>query len=228
MSGFFGLLMIQAVVAIGQSGTAEPVSPLLEQPPAAVDVQAPEQLSSVPTADQTTAPQLSSEGRVVRSPVQLSDPDDRPSSSQVYRGARTAAPSEALSRPADGRTGAVAPVQGRDRCDPEARPASSSSMCANVIETRSEQFRRADPALLSPEQRLLVEQRTREGSSASAVRRIASGTVDPNSVEDQAIAAITLDNLASPPPPPAEPKKELPTGADSLINAIVNRIQPQN
>src|SRR3546814_9562514 len=36
---------------------------------------------------------------------------------QLYRGGPTALASEALSRPSDGRTGAVTPVTGEDRCD---------------------------------------------------------------------------------------------------------------
>src|SRR3546814_10365041 len=69
-------------------------------------------------------------------------------------------------RPSDGRTGAVTPVTGEDRCDAakQDKDKARQEACAKVIETRAAEFTRPDPTILSPEQRLLVDQRLRERS----------------------------------------------------------------
>lgn len=157
---------------------------------------------------QAQEPQLTSEGRSVRTPLQL------------YQGGRTALPSQALSRPSEGRTAAVAPVGGTDRCDEVATNAADRAACAHVIETRSAEFERPDPVTLSPEQRLLVEQRLRE---VPASRRLASTGLDPNSLEEQAVASLTL----RPTPPderdkPEDERSASEAAAAALVNAIVN------
>lgn len=222
------ILALHAAVAEAHQPGSGPADAILENPAR----EGGERVGSSqidPDGDALVAePQINPEQREVRPPPQLTSPTDRAPPGQVFRGTRSAAPAEPLSRPADGRTGTVTRVGGRDRCDPaESATARGDQACANVIETRSEEFRRSEAAVLSPEQRLLIEQRARDRSSASAARRIATGAVNPDSPDDQAIAAITLDN-PPPAPPPREPERELPTGADALINAIVNRIQPQN
>lgn len=225
-------LILGSEPAAGTSLAPESASKILENPERSERgrVELPQVAPSV------AAPELSGPSVQVNQPPrdagvagQLSKAADRESPGQVYRGSRSAAAADPLSRPRDGRTGAVARVEGQDRCDPQAAgSARNVSACANVIETRSEEFRRPDVVALSPEQRLLIEQRARERSGASAARRIGAGTVNPDSLDDQAIAAITLDRPAGPEPAPDQPAQPLPSGADALINAIVNRSQPQN
>lgn len=159
-----------------------------------------------------SAPQLTSEGRVVRPPAQL------------HSGGRTAEPSEPLSRPSQGRTGAVARVEGDDRCD-AAADRNRAEACARVIETRSAEFIRPDPTVLSPEQRLLVDQRLREApaTARSGARRLAATGADAESEETQSVASLVLR-------PPAQRRDEEPaqeqdaTAAEAaaIVNAIIN------
>lgn len=205
-----------------------------------------EQIGAQEAGQPVETPQVSSERRTIdlplraprqsAPPTQLSRPDEsapatpqltRTSESpraapQLYRGGRTAQPAAPLSTPREGRTGAVEIVQGEDRCDPgeRRRPAPD---CARVIETRAAEFRPPAPAKLSPEQRLLGEQRTPAASTAeAAARRLATNVADPNSMEDQSIAAIVLRDR---PATPAAPVEEEPAEeASPAIQAIVGAI----
>lgn len=156
-----------------------------------------------------TAPttQLAPAARSARAPAQLA-PDGRD--------ARPPAP---LSTPAQGRTAAVSRVEGRDRCDPAA-PAAAGARCDTVIETRGGEFPPPSREPLSPEQRLLVEQRTLEArqrepastTSADAIARSAargSGRegADADAPVMQGIASVVL---APPPTPPASPAGDTP------------------
>jgi hypothetical protein len=127
--------------------------------------------------------QLTKEGRAVRPPMQL------------YTGARNAQAPGSLSRRSEGRTGAIERVAGADRCNqPQADPAVVRA-CARAIETRAAEFARPAPPPLSPEQRLLVDQRLQEGRSTAktAVRRLADEG-EANTVESQAVASVALGN----------------------------------
>src|SRR3546814_19485378 len=108
---------------------------------------APQQLSTG-AAKTPVATQLTREGKQAGAPVQL------------YRGGPTAQASEALSRPSDGRTGAVTPVTGEDRCDAakQDKDKASQEASAKVIETRAAELNRPEPPILVTEQRLLVAQ----------------------------------------------------------------------
>jgi hypothetical protein len=141
-----------------------------------------------------------------------------PAPYQLYRGGRTAQPAEPLSRPGEGRTSAVTPVEGQDRCDPAADGRAEAASCERVIETRASEFQRVEP-VLSAEQRLLTEQRLREQSASAgeAARRLAAHGGDPDSLEEQGIASLVLSN-----PQPTRPNEEQPSeAATSLIEAIV-------
>lgn len=142
--------------------------------------------------------------------------------SQLYRGGRTAQPAAPLSTPREGRTGAIEVVEGQDRCDPEAPGDRRGPECARVIETRAAEFRSPEPVKLSPEQRLLGEQRTpMSGTAEAAARRLAINAADPNSMEDQSIAAIVLRDR----PAPTQPTEEAPVEEVSpVIQAIVGAI----
>jgi hypothetical protein len=158
------------------------------------------------------APQLTGESRTARSGPQL------------YDGGRTAQPSEPLSRPSEGRTGAIAKVDGEDRCDPQ-RSADRALDCTGVIETRSAEFKRPAPAQLSPEERLLVEQRLRErpAGARGAARRLAEQGEDAGSLESQGVASVVLRNAAPAQrePQPRDETQGLSQEAAAVVNAIL-------
>lgn len=150
--------------------------------------------------------------------------------SQLSRGGTAEQPAP-LSRPNEGRTGVVAAVGGHDRCDAAARTAASPD-CARVIETRSAEFARPNPLTLSPEQRLLVDQRLREQSLASRIpgtRSSDADAIDPDSAQGQVVAALALDR------PGADGKDAamntepgLPAAAAAVVEAILGNagVQP--
>lgn len=185
--------------------------------------------ASARTAPVTSAasPQISSSGDGIPQAPQLTrEPRGTRGAAQLYTGGRTAQPSEPLSRPSEGRTAAVTRVEGQDRCDPGAQNAQRAARaCAAVIENRAAEFTRPNPATLSPEQRLLAEQRSREGvaTTRDATRRLARSGEDIASGEAQAVASVVL--RTAPPSGRSEPAAD-PTGGLSeatltVINAIV-------
>jgi hypothetical protein len=164
--------------------------------------------------------QISAVGQSRGVPAQLThESGSGPAPAQLYRGGRTAQPAEALSSPSEGRTGAVARVEGRDRCDPAADGGQAQGrVCAQVIETRASEFERAEP-VVSAEQKLLMEQRLREQASAEgAARRLATHGGDPDSLEEQGIASLVLRD-AQPPQPPSQ--EAPPEQTSPIIEAIV-------
>ena len=161
------------------------------------------------------APQITRERASARSPGQ-----------QLYTGGRTAQPSDPLSRPSEGRTGAVARVEGKDRCDPAHEEAAGrSAACAAVIETRSAEFTGPEPATLSPEQRLLVDQRLREGAvtTRTAAKRLAENGEDSESMQSQSVASVVLRTPPGAPGDrrPGDPTEGLSQETIAVINAIV-------
>ena len=91
-----------------------------------------------------------------------------------------------------------------------------------MIETRAAEFE-PEPITLSPEQRLLVEQRLREAPARS---RIVSSGLDPDAIEEQAVASLTF----RPAPRPDRDEREddrssadaAAAAAAAIVNAIVN------
>ena len=147
---------------------------------------------------------------------------------QLYTGGPTAQPTEALSRPVEGRkeAGVVQRVTGADRCD-AAAVERKNKRCSQVIETRSAEFEKPNPAALTPEQRLLISQQQRDdtANAKSLARRLGSAT-DPQSIEEQGIAAtVTLPK--APPAVGAETKQDivLDPAVQALVNAIVTQGQ---
>ena len=150
-----------------------------------------------------------------------------PAAAQIYKGRRTAQPSDPLSRPADGRTAAVERVEGKDRCDAAEKGRKTLRKCDNVIETRAAEFARPDSTPLSPEQRIIIQQQLRDRASTAdgAARLLAMGTIDANRPEDQAVASIVL---RKPPEPPKDKKPdEEPTAAEQAAAAVVNALLNQ-
>lgn len=156
-------------------------------------------------------------------PEQIAITSDAPPE-QLYRGPSTAQPASPLSTPAEGRVTTATPLSGHDRCDP-ARNSSRDPTCQRAIEKRAEEFVRADgPTLLTPEQRLLVQQRLREGapSTERALSRLAADNADPNSLSDQAIASQILKQPTEPPAAETQPNATTGDNAAALVEAIVN------
>lgn len=136
----------------------------------------------------------------------------------------SAAGPPALSSTAQSRPEPRTTLNGEDRCDPAHRNRLPTSACARVVETRSAEFDRTPPPL-SPEQRLLLEQRTaiptdRQGTA----RRLASGE---GSQEDQAVASLALRRPDVPTDGKDEEKAALTREqAAAIVGAILNQPQP--
>ncbi|MDQ8757801.1 hypothetical protein RCO27_16360 [Sphingosinicella sp. LHD-64] len=206
------------------AGAAQPIgTPQISTGRRGVDVQQRIERETAPP------PQLSSSDESGSATPQLTrEAESARPASQLYRGGRTAQPSTPLSSPAEGRTSAVARVEGRDRCDPRAPRESVSPECRRVIETRAAEFAQPDPTRLSPEQRLLGEQRMMPASSAqAAAQRLATNVGNPNAIEDQSIASVVLSRAAPPPGRPEEPEPtESSAAIEAIVNAVVNPPQP--
>lgn len=202
--------------------------------PSSVEVN---QVNAAPRAKlgETASPQVGSVDRSTTAPLQMSAPNerrqpvsqltrsgDRRQTPQLYRGTRTAQPAEPLSIPAEGRTSAVAVVEGDDRCDPSGRAGQRPPACERVIETRSSEFTREVP-VMSPEQRLLAEQRSRTGfGQQSAARRLATNSGDPDELSEQAIASVALRQGVT-----VADSEEEPAALSSDVAAIVQAIAQQ-
>ncbi|QAY79206.1 hypothetical protein [Sphingosinicella sp. BN140058] len=147
-------------------------------------------------------------------------------SAQLYTGGRTAEPADPLSKPSEGRTGAVAAVGGDDRCDPALRSGlPEDKACARVIERRAGEFVRRNNEELTLEQKLLVEQRTNQPSTTrEAARQLGDTGADTGSLEAQGIAAVVLRGGNVPPETGGESDSADPAVNAAALNAIVSAI----
>jgi hypothetical protein len=181
-------------------------------------------LPSAPVAPRTgeAPPQLTREEQGSAGPTQLTvGPRTVASSPQLATGARTALPSPPLSSTRDGRTAAVDRVKGEDRCDPRAQTQENAVKCAAVIENRASAFKSHEPAELSPEQKIILEQTALEKKDLdSAARRLASTGNDADSIEAQGVAFVVLRPAAREEEKPADKPSEAEAAA--AINAILN------
>lgn len=244
MKHLAGVFLVSVALAAGSAAAQDQrlqVEQISSAPPpaAAAPVQqvAPESrhILAPPPAPRTTAPpqQLSTGAESAPDTRQLTREDKAaPAPAQLYHGGPTAQPSAPLSSPAEGRTGAIAKVEGHDRCDSARdKDKKNPQVCANVIETRSAEFARPDPAALSPEQRIMAEQRLREASPSlqTVVRRLANNEGDPDSIEAQSVASVVLNRPAEPAPKkPEEPAENASTdAAAALVAAIINATNGQ-
>lgn len=218
-AGALAALLLPALAATASAQDATGVSQVGSAGRAAA--LQPAQVSSALT-ERRAPDQLTAERGVGRAPAQLSVagsvPREQPQLTRAGQGA--AAPGQAaqgprsaqgvapLSAPQEGRTAAVARVEGRDRCDPAAP--SSSPVCAAVIETRAGEF--VPPAFepLSPEERLLSTELRRQPmlDNPSDPRRVARLLGETSS--DRASAA---EGVASTLMQPPNPTSELPGAA---------------
>lgn len=195
------------------------VAALASQSPATM-----EQLSTAnrdgPTPADALPGQLSSPVEARQAPRQLdTGPRTVSAPPQLAPAGRTALSPPPLSRRADGRVVATERLGGHDRCDP-ARASADAARCAQVVENRAADFARPRP-VLSPEQKLLVEQRLGEPprSLDTAMRRLVRNEGDPDSSDAQAIAAAALTGQAS---TAAPTKVETGAAADApVVEAII-------
>lgn len=136
---------------------------------------------------------------------------------QLAQGPRSAtAPASAATR-ADGRRADVVRLGGSDRCDPQA--GARNADCQRVIETRSAEYSAPRTPTLSPEQRLLLDQERSETRGVrAAARRVARNEVNPDALDTQALAAISLAQSAEPPAKPADPAAL--AGSETLTQII--------
>lgn len=142
---------------------------------------------------------------------------------QLSDGRPSAEAAPALSKRDQSRPLPGTAIGGTDRCDPAARQRVRGDSCEAVIEARSAEFGRAPPPL-SPEQRLLLEQRVltpAPGQDGTARRLAQPGGA---SFDDQAVASIALRQSA--PPTASDKKEEVPGGlsqeqAAAIVGAIL-------
>ena len=134
---------------------------------------------------------------------------------------RTPIEVQAPSQPSDGRTTATVAIGGHDRCDPASR--SAAKRCENVIERRADQFASPPPAPLTPEQRLLIDQRLRDvPDTIETATRPPSRSPDAGAESVQGVASIVLR-----PPVPADAGKEpgpgqlLPPESVAIIQSLL-------
>lgn len=196
------------VEQIGERTRAEPPSQIGARSKELAAPQPSERTSDAP------GPQLSSPG------------DGEVRGTQLTGERRQTRPGTQLSRPAQSRQAIASRIGGQDKCDEEARRATAE--CARVIERRAAEFQPPEETPLSPEQRLLVDQRLRAGpdTAQTASRRLGVSGMPAESIEEQGVAALALGGGARAPTrdeEPAESEETLSAEAQALINAIVQR-----
>jgi hypothetical protein len=138
--------------------------------------------------------------------------------------------SRPLSKPSDGRTGAIDRVAGSDRCDPATPAARQPEACKQVIESRADDYTRPSPTELSPEQELLIDQHLREQGQdlTEAAQRLAKSGEADDSIESMGIAAIVLQQSAPPQEEPEKPKDPAADAAAQAVMQIISQLPPQN
>ncbi|MGX7952843.1 hypothetical protein ACWPM1_09790 [Tsuneonella sp. HG249] len=184
---------------------------------------APEQplrVDQVPGSGSAAMPQQSVDrtlGTAVRSepsgamPSQVSTADSAAPMRQLVDTAQSrTALTGAVSNAKDSQPGGVQRIGGADRCDPQlARRVYLE--CLRILELRADEFDAPQPATLSPEQRLLAEQRemrdTQPGSFTMLRAKIAGGEQPDADLESyQELASIYLSGTDQPAEPtPTEP-----------------------
>ncbi|HVF94274.1 MAG TPA: hypothetical protein VM900_08165 [Sphingomonas sp.] len=187
-----------------------------------------EQVETVPARASAAAPaQLSTERRSADGAAQLTARSrETRGSPQLSTGPASAEASAALSTPAQGRTAAVTRVEGSDRCG---RPdAAFDPGCRDILENRADEFARRDPNPLTPEQRLLIEQRARQArmtTPGGAAQRLAEQG-DAGSEAGQGIASVVLARPVDERParPSAAATPGDPGGLGDIADAIISGI----
>lgn len=208
------------LAVLGGSAVAQDGEPA---PPPAESAQVDQLSSAAGQPPRAALPQIgTAEKGVVAAPAQVGRPARTTAAPrQLAPEERSARASEPLSNPGQSRPSATERLAGKDACDP-GRDGPTPDVCDRPIETRAQQFARPDPTKLSPEQRLLVDQRLRESASVLlATRRPADWADMPDNKDAQAVASAVLD-----PPGVAREEPVAPESAEA-IEALVRAIQVQ-
>ncbi|MEH6789335.1 hypothetical protein [Parasphingorhabdus sp.] len=175
--------------------------------------------------------QLSATKSTADSPEQLASEGTPKSVEQLSTSDRDTQSSPALSARAQSYDTATARVEGLDRCRAELLSSRDKTYCDQVIENRSAEFAGPNPALLTPEQKLLGEREFDLGRTGpdAAARRLAVGRTSAADTESQAIASIVLNSPVATEQQPAAPEEPTDMAAETqaLIEAIVNNIGGQ-
>lgn len=212
---------VRRVVAAAVLMIASVAVPAIAPAAAATQEDEPRVLAS-PPRDAATAEvdQVAAREARAPAPTQVSPPAERAARAalppQVAPAGRSAEPSAPLSSRGHSRPAPATPIAGRDRCD--ATEAKSDPACLHVIEARAAEFAAPGRPSLSPEQRLLIDQRVRETPAgiAGAAARVARNDIDPNSPDQQGISSVVL----MPPVPPAAPSPGSPASPDAGLQGF--------
>ncbi|GGD89102.1 hypothetical protein GCM10011515_05970 [Tsuneonella deserti] len=174
-----------------QQQPSQQVDRTLARPELTDSADAPPAQVSLPSSTRGPVPQLALPG------------DSRPTPVSAVSTTRESAPR------------AATPIGGTDRCDPQLAQRFYAE-CLRILELRSSEFSAPEPARLSPEQRLISEQRLQEdpGSRPVAVRLQLATSAQPDAdlQSNQELAAIYLGENAPTPvtePAPAEEPADL-------------------
>jgi hypothetical protein len=173
--------------------------------PAAAAAQDRTDIAQIPAVAGVAIPPAESSEPAGDAPAQLSnDEDSRPDQaqltavaaspqqpSQVASRSRDPQAAEPLSSPEQGRTAAIDPVSGRDKCDPADGTEKATVQCKKVIENRAAEYRRPPPTRLSPEQKLMIDQQLR--AEEDATQRLVQSGDSGNNLESMGIASVVLD-----------------------------------
>lgn len=198
---------IPAVSEPSRIDQLSPATPHVESPAQSVD----RTLAEPPLPVRRSAPpaQLSSDADN-GAPAQLSDP-----------GSKDLRPA-AVSSKADSKPGAVVHLKGHDRCDPQLDERRLAE-CRRILELRADEFHAPAPPQLSPEERLLAQQRAAEFAAhtpAQRLRMATKGEPDADLTSNQVLASIYLDSNT----PPAQPAETPAPGDASDAAAILKAI----
>jgi len=205
---------------VGRTGAAD-VS--LSQVTAARDATSVEQLPADPAAPRAVVQVAPEQARQGPQPQITRERRGAGGAPQLAHGGRSAAAPASPATRADGRRTEVVRVGGSDRCDPQA--GARDAGCQRVIETRSAEYGAPRAPTLSPEQRLLLDQERGEMRSVrAAAARVARNEVDPDALDTQALAAISLTRPAEATPPTAA-DTGLPSGTDAALIQVIEAVQ---
>ncbi len=203
----------------GTAGFAQPGPVEIKQISTSVDnsLEVPAPLTSGASNDLQVEQKVD---RTLLAPPRSNPEVERQPLQQLAKGKASAEAAPALSSTEQSRPGPRTVIEGEDRCDRATRLRLSPAACAKVIETRSAEFDRTPPPL-SPEQRLLLEQRIATSSASQNVaRRLAAGE---GTAEDQGVASIALRQPQQPAVKKDEEKSPISQEqAAAIVGAILN------
>jgi hypothetical protein len=122
-------------------------------------------------------------------------------------------------------------IEGTDICDNPPDAAAIVALCRTRLETRSEDFAKAEPRELSAEEQLISNNIETDiaPSLAQIIERLSRTKVAPDDFGNQAIASVALGGMSAPqsePTPQDDPSglEGFAPGTQELINAIITQL----